>query len=152
MGNVEIESNGRRDMQELVTMRSLQKEVQSYRDNNERIMKDEEDIIQSLNMIQNQVNEDLGTRQDANAKQVEVSRSHDKRDDHGGSRRSRSISIHQHHHSPGHSTRKTYALSRSASNPSISPIRHQRRRHWLKILQGELRKIKPPSFDGEKQR
>ena len=27
MGNVETESNGRRDRQELVTMRSLQKEV-----------------------------------------------------------------------------------------------------------------------------
>jgi hypothetical protein len=30
MGNVETESNGRRDRQEPVTMRSLQKEVQSY--------------------------------------------------------------------------------------------------------------------------
>jgi hypothetical protein len=39
MGNVEIESNGRRDRQEPVTMRSLHREVQIYRDDNERIMK-----------------------------------------------------------------------------------------------------------------
>jgi hypothetical protein len=32
MGNVETESNGRRDKKEPVTMRILQKEVQSYRD------------------------------------------------------------------------------------------------------------------------
>jgi hypothetical protein len=31
MGNVETESNGRRDRQEPVTMRSLHREVQSYR-------------------------------------------------------------------------------------------------------------------------
>jgi hypothetical protein len=35
MGNVETESNGRRDRQEPVTMRSLQREVQSYREDNE---------------------------------------------------------------------------------------------------------------------
>jgi hypothetical protein len=86
MGNVETESNGRRDRQEPVTMRSLQKEVQSYRVDNERIMKAQEEILQSLNMLQNQVNKDSGTRQEASAKQVEVSRSHDRRDDHGGSR------------------------------------------------------------------
>jgi len=39
MRNVGIESNGRRDMKELVTMRSLHREVQSYRDDNEKIMK-----------------------------------------------------------------------------------------------------------------
>jgi hypothetical protein len=38
MGNVETELNGRRDRQETVTMRSLHKEVQSYRVDNERIM------------------------------------------------------------------------------------------------------------------
>jgi hypothetical protein len=39
MGNVEIESNGRRYRKEHVTMRSLHREVQRYRDDNERIMK-----------------------------------------------------------------------------------------------------------------
>jgi hypothetical protein len=31
----------------------------------------------------------------------------------------------------------------------VSPVKHQRRRHELDSLQGELRKLKPPSFDGE---
>jgi hypothetical protein len=39
MGNAEIESNGRRDRKEPVTMRSLQRKVQSYRVDNENIMK-----------------------------------------------------------------------------------------------------------------
>jgi hypothetical protein len=86
MGNAETESNGRRNMQEPVTMRSLQKEVQSYRADNERIVKDQEEIIKILNMLQKQVNKDSCTRQEVGAKQVEVSRSHDRRDDHGGSR------------------------------------------------------------------
>jgi hypothetical protein len=54
------ESNGRRDRQEPVTMRSLQREVQSYRDDNEKIMKDQEEILQSLNMLQKQVNKYSG--------------------------------------------------------------------------------------------
>jgi hypothetical protein len=33
----------------------------------------------------------------------------------------------------------------------VSLVRHQRRRHELDNLQGELRKINPPSFDGEKE-
>jgi hypothetical protein len=34
----------------------------------------------------------------------------------------------------------------------VSPVRHQRRRHEVDSLQGELRKLKPPSFDGERER
>jgi hypothetical protein len=49
-------------------------------------MKAQEEILQILNMLQKQVNKDSGTRKEASAKQVEVSRSHDRRDDHGGSR------------------------------------------------------------------
>jgi hypothetical protein len=75
-------------------------------------MKDQEEILQSLNMLQKQVNKYLGTRKEASARKVEVSRSYDRMDDHGGSRQSRSISRHQHHHSLGHSTRKYNAHSR----------------------------------------
>jgi hypothetical protein len=39
MGYVETYSNGRRYRHELITMRSLHRQVQSYRDDNERIMK-----------------------------------------------------------------------------------------------------------------
>ena len=34
----------------------------------------------------------------------------------------------------------------------MSHVRHQRRKHGLDSLQGELRKINPPSFDGERER
>jgi hypothetical protein len=34
----------------------------------------------------------------------------------------------------------------------VSHVRPQRRRHELDSLQGELRKIKKPSFDGEIER
>jgi hypothetical protein len=39
MGNAKKNSNGRRDRKEHVTMRSLHREVQSCRDDNERIVK-----------------------------------------------------------------------------------------------------------------
>jgi len=31
----------------------------------------------------------------------------------------------------------------------VSPFKYQRRRHRKSQLQGELKKIKPPTFDGE---
>jgi hypothetical protein len=34
----------------------------------------------------------------------------------------------------------------------VSPVKHQRRKQEIDILQGELRKLKPPSFDGERER
>jgi hypothetical protein len=86
IGNAEIESNGRRDRQEPITMRSLHKEVQSYRAGNERIMKAQEEILHSLNMLHKQVNKDSGTKQATSARQVSTSRSHNKRDDHGNDR------------------------------------------------------------------
>jgi len=103
-------------------------------------------------MLQNQVDKDSGTNQESSPKQVEVSRFHDRRDDHGGYRQLRSIRRHQHHHSLGNLNKKTYAHSRLEIIPSISPIRHKRRRHGSDNLQGELREIKPPSFDGENKK
>jgi hypothetical protein len=43
MGNIETKSNGRRSRKEPVTMRVLLREVKSYRDDNENIMKAHED-------------------------------------------------------------------------------------------------------------
>jgi hypothetical protein len=34
----------------------------------------------------------------------------------------------------------------------VSPVRQQRRKQEVDSLQGELRKLKPPSFDGERER
>jgi len=56
---------------------------------------------------------------------------------------------HHHHHLLGHSTRRSHACSGSKSNTNVSLVINQRRRPKLNILQGELRKIKPPSFDGD---
>jgi hypothetical protein len=109
MGNVKTDSNGRRYMQEPVTIRSLHREVKSYRDNNERIMKAQEEIIQSLNMLHKQVNKYFVTNQEASSIQVTTSRLQSKRDDHGNDRKSRSMS--RHHHSTRKFTRITHASS-----------------------------------------
>jgi hypothetical protein len=63
MGNAKTKSNGRRDRHEHITMRSLQREVQSYRDADENIMKAREEILQSLNMPQKQANKDSDINQ-----------------------------------------------------------------------------------------
>ena len=86
MGNFETESNGRRDRKELVTMKILHREVQIYRDDNEKIMKDQEEILQILNMFHKKVNKDFLTKKVSSARQVFASRSHSKRDDHGNDR------------------------------------------------------------------
>jgi hypothetical protein len=46
-------------------------------------------------------------------------------------------------------TRITPAHSNSERISSLSPVRNQRRRNELDILQGEHKRLKPPSFDGE---
>jgi hypothetical protein len=47
--------------------------VQSYREDNERIMKAHEEIIQSLNMLHKQDNKDSGTKQTTSATHVTTS-------------------------------------------------------------------------------
>jgi transcriptional regulator of acetoin/glycerol metabolism len=118
----------------------MHREVQSYIDDNERIMRAQKEILQSLNMLHKQVNKYSGTKEATNARQVSTSRSHNKRDDHGNDRQSRSIS--RLHHSPRKSTRRTHAISGPGSSPSVSPVWRKRRRPKADILQGELRKIK----------
>jgi hypothetical protein len=54
----------------------------------------------------------------------------------------------RHHHSPRKSTRRTHASSGQEQSKCVSCWR-QRRRPEADILQGELRKIKPPTFNGE---
>jgi hypothetical protein len=55
MGNAETESNGRRSRVELVeldeTMRSLQREVQSYREDNERMMRAQEEFATEFEYV-----------------------------------------------------------------------------------------------------
>jgi len=53
------------------------------------------------------------------------------------------------HHSPRKSTRITHASSGPGTIPSVSIIKRWRRRSETYILQGELGKITPPTFNGE---
>jgi hypothetical protein len=107
-------------------MRSLQKEVKSYREYNERMIISQEELLQSMNMLQRKVNKYSGTKKETSANQVEASKSHDRRDDHGESRKSRSVG--RNLHSPRHPTKKLYACSRLESIPTMSPVKNQRRR------------------------
>jgi hypothetical protein len=121
--------------------------VQSYRVDNERIIKAQEEILRSLNMLHRQFNKDSGTKQAASARQVSSSRACNKRNDHGNDGHSRSTS--RHHHYPRQSTRRTHASSGLGSSPNVSLVRRKRRISKADILQGELKKIKPPTFNGE---
>ena len=57
-----------------------------------------------------------------------------------------------HRHCSPHSTSKFYASEDSISSPKVSLVRNQRRRHEFDSFQRKLRKLKPPSFDGERER
>jgi hypothetical protein len=70
MGNVETSSNGRRERKEHVTMRSLQRKLQSYRGDNGKIMKAREEILQCMNMLQKQANKKSNTKHATNVRQV----------------------------------------------------------------------------------
>jgi hypothetical protein len=138
MGNVEMESNGRRGRQEPITMRSLHREVESYREYNEKIMKSQEEILQSLNMLHRQANKDSGTKKVDSDRHVTTSKSHRRRDEHGNDRNSRRMS--RWPSFPKSITRRAHKISMPGRNPSVSPIRRQRRRPEENILQVNSRK------------
>jgi hypothetical protein len=98
-------------------------------------------------MIQRQSNKYSRTKQVVSAKQVATSGSHNRRDEHGNDRNSRSMSRNHNYLDP--CTRRAHESTGLGSIPSVSPIRRQRRRLEVDILQGELWKIKPPNFNGE---
>jgi hypothetical protein len=110
-------------------------------------MKAREEILQILNMLHKKVNKESSTKQATSVRKVSTSRSHSKRNDHGNDRKSRSMR--KRHHSLRQSTRKTHASSGPGRSPSVFLVRKQRKRHEADILQGEIRKINPPTFNGE---
>jgi hypothetical protein len=63
-------------------------------------------------------------------------RSHDER------KRTKSVRR-NHHYSPRHSTRRAHSIS------IPYPVRKHKRRSGVDELQGEMNKMKPPTFDGE---
>jgi hypothetical protein len=71
---------------------------------------------------------------------------HERRDARGRASYSRSDSRAPGHHSPPYSEINFYATNDLVSSPEVSPIRHQRRKKEVDCFQGELRKLKPPSF------
>jgi hypothetical protein len=87
-------------------------------------------LMQSLGRIEKKMDKENDSRILGSYK------SHDER------RRTRSVGRH-HHHSPKHSTRRAHNIS------SPSPIRKHKRRFGVDELEGEMNKIKPPTFDGE---
>ena len=128
-------------------MRILHREVHRYKDDNERIMKAQEEILQILTMLHKQYNKESSTKQEASVREVTASRSKSEKDNHGNGMKSRSMNMS--HHSPMQSTRRTHASLRLGSNPSVSHVRRKRRRPEEDILQGELKKIKTPTSNGE---
>jgi hypothetical protein len=134
-------SNGHREgrdenMNMVETIKNLQKDVQSHKVDNERLMKSKEqeedfnmNLMHRLNRIENKFDKESGSRK---------SGSHGSSDE---KRRTRSVSRH-HRHSPRHSNK------RSHNNSSPSHVRNDKR-SGVDELQGEMNKIKPPTFDGE---
>jgi hypothetical protein len=86
MGNDETKSNGRRERHGTITMRSLHRAVPIFREDNENIMKDQKEILQSLNMLQRQANKDSDKKNEASARQVTTYISHRRRDENGNGR------------------------------------------------------------------
>jgi hypothetical protein len=122
------------------TIKGLQKYVQRYKTDNERLMKSKEQqdvfnikLMQSLDIIEKKIDNNTDSS---------MSRSYKSRDE----RRETRIVDRKHHNSPKHSFRKAH----SSSSPS--PDRKLKRRTRVDELRGEMNKIKPPTFDGENKK
>jgi FtsZ-binding cell division protein ZapB len=111
VGNAETDSNGCKGKGEKETLiemvRSLKMEVQRYKEENERLMREKSHInarvLQSLNQLQRQ------TKKGSNSIQEEEGRCHEIRNDRGRDGYSRSSSRAHGHHSPPYSKRRFYA-------------------------------------------
>jgi hypothetical protein len=119
------------------TIKRLHKDVQTYKADNERLMKSKEqqdgfniNLMQSLDEIEKTMDKETESIKSRSR------RSHDQR------RKTRSVDRH-HHHSPKNSFRKV----RSSSSPYH--VKNHKRRTGVDELQEEMNKIKPPTFDGE---
>jgi hypothetical protein len=116
----------------------MQKYVHIYKFDNERNMRAKEqqddfnvELIQILDRIEKKMDKDIESSR---------SRNHGSNDE--TRREERSIDRHRPHF-PKHSFRKVC----SSSIPSH--VRNHKRRTGVDELQGEMNKIKPPTFDGE---
>jgi hypothetical protein len=124
------------DMNMDETIKNLQKDVQSHKADNERLMKAKEQqddfnmkLLEGLNRIENKLVKESGSSESGSHKPSE-----EKRKEKGASR--------HHHHSQRHSNK------RAGNSSSLSLVRRYKR-SGVDELQGEMNKIKPPTFDGE---
>jgi hypothetical protein len=137
-----IDSNGHGEAKEesmnlVKTIKCFQKDIQSYKVDNDRIMKAKEEqdgfnikFLQILDIIEKKMDKETESIKSRR------NRSHDER------RKTRSIDRH-HHHSP------RYSSGRARNSSSPSPVKKHKRRFGVDEIQGEINKIKPPTFDGE---
>jgi hypothetical protein len=88
----------------------------------------------------------------SNSIQEEGGKCHERRYSRGRAGYSRSDKKSRGHHSPPYSERNFYASKDPVSSPKVSPVRQQRRKPEVDSLQGNPRKLKTPSFDGERER
>jgi hypothetical protein len=84
--------------------------------------------MQSLNQLHMQV------RNGSDSRQEEEGKYHERSDNYRRSSHSISDSITHRQHSPPYLERKFYASKYSISNPKVSHVRHQRRKHDLDSL------------------
>jgi len=134
MGNERTNSNGHGEGKEekmkfIETIKVLKKNVQSYKSDNERVMKGTKKqegfdikLMKILERIENNMDKDIDSRK---------SGSHGSHDE---GRRTRSVGRY-HHHSPRNSTRRVHSIS------SPSPMRKHNRRYGVDEIQGEMNKI-----------
>jgi hypothetical protein len=120
------------------TIKGLQKDVQIYKVDNERLMKAKEKqddfnikLMQSLDRIKKKMDKNIESRKSRNH------RSH-------GERRETISVDRKHHHSPNNSFRKAH------NNSIPSPVRKRKRRIGLDVLRGEMNKNKLPTFEDDK--
>jgi hypothetical protein len=110
------------------TIKNLQKDVQSHKVDNERLMraKEQQDGFNRIEkkLVKESILRKYGSHKPSDEK-----------------RKERSVSRH-HHHSPRHSNKRT------CKSPSSSPVKRYKR-FGVDELREEMNKIKPPTFDGE---
>jgi hypothetical protein len=142
IGDEGTNSNGHGEVKEEImdlvrTIIFLQKDVQSYKADNDRLMKAKEEqdgfnikLLHSFEIIEKNMDKETKSS---------ISRRHRFDDER---RRTRSVDRH-HHHSPRHSTRRGHSIS----NPYL--LRKHKRSYGVDEIQREMNNIKPLTFDGE---
>jgi hypothetical protein len=124
------------NMNMVETIKNLQKNVQSHKVDNERLMRAKAQqydfnmkLMQSFNRIENKLDKESGSSKSGSHRSLDEKR--------------RTISVSKHHrHSPRYSNKREH----NSSSPSLV---RKHKRYGVDELRGEMNKIKPPTFDGE---